>query len=268
MASPRLSRRARRAATSLKALLLVEDGGNEDGSESLDPFAELDFLDRMQEAEGADETRDEFLGEAPHTGDTIEGELNEGEDSAAGTQRKSSSSGTEDSEAASQCSVHTAELGELTDLEDWRSAPPEPGHPTPPAAAAASSARASPEASLEATSRLPQLRLYFEDGAGNKHSIRYDVTDAALIAEKCTSTRMTTVGRKEGQGRPLVFLTHWLLSAASHDGKAEHKMASMPSYAGRLDSRRRFVVMPNSGVLLAIEAAAADGHGVEPPEFA
>ena len=69
------------------------------------------------------------------------------------------------------------------------------------------------------------------------------------------------------QGRPIGYLTAWLLDGRNHDSSVSHKSLFTPSHQERLEGRRVFQSAPGSDAFARFERPQADGEPIEPRIF-
>ena len=64
------------------------------------------------------------------------------------------------------------------------------------------------------------------------------------------------------QGRPIGYLTAWLLDCRNHDSSISHKTHFTPSYEERLEGRRVFQSTPGSAEFAMLERPQGDGEPI------
>ena len=83
----------------------------------------------------------------------------------------------------------------------------------------------------------------------------------------CWRERTCAAGRRKGQGRPLGFLTAWLLQGAARISGQEHVHRSRATHAERVAGREHLATLEGSGQLFDKERERVDGEPEEPVNF-
>ena len=120
-----------------------------------------------------------------------------------------------------------------------------------------------------------EAALYCDIAGGRYGTLRYKASDNTICAhcpmhDECTATRTLNEDAHDpyasGRGRPIGFLTSWLMHADRFATKAQHKKFK-PDFAARFEARGQFLLEPMSFDLLMLERDAHPFEGEEPLTF-
>ena len=185
---------------------------------------------------------------------------------------------TDDEEIAPAQSIpvetENPEPDQSTEQQDLVDAPlpaPEAPPPPPPGLERAEEARGRIRRAAREGPAQDTIRVDLPHGDGSL--VFYHGTNALQAHCKwpshgdCRKQRTIVPGRRAGQGRPLGYLTAWLLDAHKHETQNEHNHRSVVTLEERQNARALLAGLPGSDDLFEKERPRADGEPDEPIRF-